>query len=147
MPLLKKKTTKKPTLFPKWWFFSKRSFGKKVISFNGYFFWQVWLEEAAGKVALAQGKVQLCPQVLVTSTSSTPLGFLRAPLSPRARSWGLDALCFHWHLQPPLLLPRQKREWKEQKYSMGTTWRGDVDGPVNLMQSKTWKRPWKGSDY
>lgn len=96
----------------------------------------MWLEEAAGKVALAQGKVQQCLQVLVTPTSSTPSGFLRAPLSSRARSWGLYGLCFIGIFN----LPRSCQGKRESERSKNTPWEepeGEVvDGPVNLIQSK-----------
>lgn len=125
--------------------FSKRSFGKKVISFNGHFVWQVWLEEAAGKVSLAQGKVQQCPQVLVTPTS-----FLQAssehppPAGPEA---GGCVLCVSIGTSN---LPCSCQGKRESERSKNTPWEqpgGEVvDGPANLMQCKTWKRPWKGSD-
>lgn len=71
----------------------------------------MWLEEAAGKVELAQRKAQQCPQVLVTPMSSTPSGFLRAPLPlVQGQKLGLDGLCFLWHLQHPLLLPKEAKE-------------------------------------
>lgn len=127
---LKKKSTVSKTVI-----FSKRPFGKKVISFNGYFVWQVWLEKAAGK-----GKVQQGPQVLVTPTSSTPSGFLRAPLSSRA-------VCVSIGISNLSCSCQGKREGERSKNTAQEQPEGEVvDGPVNLMQSKAWKRPWKGSD-
>lgn len=38
--------------------FTKRSFDKKVTSFNRRCVWQMWLEEEPGRVALAVGQVQ-----------------------------------------------------------------------------------------
>lgn len=134
------KKKKKKSTVSKMVIFSKRPFGKKVISFNGYFVWQVWLEKAAGKVALAQGKVQQGPQVLVTPTSSTPSGFLRAPLTSRA-------VCVSVGISNLSCSCQGKREGERSKNTAQEQPEGEVvDGPVNLMQSKAWKRPWKGSD-
>lgn len=57
----------------------------------------MWLEEAAGKVSLAQGKVQQCPQLLVTPTSFLqPSSEHPSPPGPEA-----GVVCSVFPLAPP----------------------------------------------